>query len=381
MSLSDCGLAAEARSGAIVASASKEFRERILKRLGARNWTVEEALGGAQALSLVEGGAFKALLLDRWLPDLDVPEWVEVIKTRHPQVLVLVVGSEAEERHMVETLSPRTDLPLDFPDAAARRGRETAREGLTEQPGGAAGIGTGVKRKELLPGMVGTSKAMQRVSHLAKLVIPRDTTVLIVGETGTGKELMAHAIHNLGPRARQPFVIVNCAAIPETLLEAELFGYSRGAFTGAFQSRLGRIHPAHGGTLFLDEVGALPLGMQGKLLRFLQEGEIQRLGSLDVFRVDVRVIAATNLDLARALAEGRFSDALYYRPCVFPIELAPLRDSIVRKLSVRRVTDSRGVFTKIPSSSFSGRFCARVFVTKSTVPRSASSPSETARQE
>jgi transcriptional regulator with GAF, ATPase, and Fis domain len=137
---------------------------------------------------------------------------------------------------------------------------------------------------------------------------------------------MARAIHNLGPRARQPFVIVNCAAIPETLLESELFGYSRGAFTGAFQSRLGRIHAAHSGTLFLDEVGALPVGMQGKLLRFLQEGEVQRLGSPDVFRVDVRVIAATNVDLARAMAEARFNDALYYRLYVFPIQLAPLRE-------------------------------------------------------
>jgi len=177
-----------------------------------------------------------------------------------------------------------------------------------------------------LPGMIGTSAIMQRAYHLARLVIPRDTTVLVMGETGTGKELMARAVHNLGPRARQAFVTVNCAAIPEALLESELFGYSRGAFTGAFQSRLGRIHAAHSGTLFLDEVGGLPLGMQSKLLRFLQGGEVQRLGSPDVFRVDVRVIAATNLDLARALSEGRFNDALYYRLSVFPIQLPPLRE-------------------------------------------------------
>ena len=326
MSPSDLKPACEARSSAVVASANKEFRERILKRLGARSWTVEEALGGAEALSLVEEGAFKALFLDRWLPDLDVSELVDIIKARHPQVQVLVVGSEVEERRLVERLSPQKDLPLDFPDAQESRECETGAEGLRERPGGTAGIVTEVKGEEPLPGMMGSSRAMQRAYRLARLVIPRDTTVLIMGETGTGKELMARAIHNLGSRARQPFVIVNSAAIPETLLESELFGYSRGAFTGAFQSRLGRIHSAHGGTLFLDEVGGLPLGMQGKILRFLQEGEVQRLGSPDVFRVDVRVIAATNVDLARAMAEGRFNDALYYRLCVFPIELAPLRE-------------------------------------------------------
>ena len=326
MSPSDFKPRCEARSAAIVASANKEFRERILKRLGDHSWTVEEALGGAEALSLVEDGAFNALLLDRWLPDLDVPELVDIIKARHPRVEVLVVGSEVEERHLVERLSPIKDLPLDFVNAQESRECEIGAEGLRERPGGTAGIVTEVKREEPLPGMMGSSGAMQRAYHLARLVIPRDTTVLILGETGTGKELMAQAIHNLSPRARRPFVIVNCAAIPETLLESELFGYSRGAFTGAFQSRLGRIHAAHGGTLFLDEVGGLPLGMQGKLLRFLQEGEVQRLGSPDVFRVDARVIAATNLDLARGMNEGRFNDALYYRLCVFPIELAPLRE-------------------------------------------------------
>src|SRR5208337_3164743 len=326
MSLSNPGLVREARSAVIVGSANEEFRKRILRRLGAGSWTVEEAMGGAEALSLVEDGAFQTLLLDRWLPDLDVQELVEIIKTRHPHMQVLVLGSEAEERCLLERLSPRQGRQLDFPHAQGPMACGVEAEGLEEHPAGAAGTVSEVKGGEPLPGMMGTSEAMQRAYHLARLVIPRDTTVLILGETGMGKELMARAIHNLGPRARQPFVIVNCAAIPETLLESELFGYSRGAFTGAFQSRLGRIHSAHGGTLFLDEVGGLPLGMQGKLLRFLQEGEVQRLGSPDIFRVDVRVITATNVDLARAMTEGRFDDALYYRLCVFPIELAPLRE-------------------------------------------------------
>jgi DNA-binding NtrC family response regulator len=322
-------------SSAIVASADKELRKRILRRLQAQRWTVEEAMGGAEALSLVEDGVVGALLLDRWLPDLEVSELVEIVKARHPQVQVLLLGSEVEERFLLERLTQSATLPLGFPDAeevAEKPGSGFSIPSPSEEGdqrcggGGAQGLSTSAKTVEPLPGMIGLSATMQRAYHLARLIIPRDTTALIMGETGTGKELMARAIHRLGPRARQPFIIVNCAAIPESLLESELFGYSRGAFTGAFQSRLGRIHAAHGGTVFLDEVGSLPPGMQGKLLRFLQEGEVQRLGSPDVFRVDVRVIAATNLDLGRALAERQFNDALYYRLCVFPIKLPPLRE-------------------------------------------------------
>jgi transcriptional regulator with GAF, ATPase, and Fis domain len=173
--------------------------------------------------------------------------------------------------------------------------------------------------------MIGTSRRMQKLYRLARLVAPRDTVVLIVGGTGTGKELVARGIHQVSRRSRGPFVVVNCAAIPETLLEAELFGYTRGAFTGAVQARLGRIHAAHGGTLLLDEIGELPLSMQAKLLRFVQEGEVQRLGSADLFRVDTRLIAATNVDLLQRVREKQFREDLYYRLAVFPVELPALR--------------------------------------------------------
>jgi transcriptional regulator with GAF, ATPase, and Fis domain len=166
---------------------------------------------------------------------------------------------------------------------------------------------------------------MQRLYRLARLVAPRDTAVLIVGPTGTGKELVARGIHAVSRRSKGPFIVVNCAAIPESLLEAELFGFTRGAFTGAFQARLGRIHAAHGGTLLLDEVGELPLSMQAKLLRFVQEGEVQRLGSADLFRVDARLIAATNVDLLQRVREKQFREDLYYRLAVFPLDLPPLR--------------------------------------------------------
>jgi transcriptional regulator with GAF, ATPase, and Fis domain len=174
--------------------------------------------------------------------------------------------------------------------------------------------------------MIGCSPVMTQLYRMSRMVARRDATVLLEGESGTGKELVARAIHELSPRSKLPMVTVNCAAIPEALLESELFGYVRGAFTGAMQSKLGRIHAAHGGTLFLDEIADLPLSMQAKLLRFLQEGEVQRLGSPDVFRVDVRVIAATNTRLLERVRRFEFRQDLYYRLSVFPIGIPTLRD-------------------------------------------------------
>jgi transcriptional regulator with GAF, ATPase, and Fis domain len=161
---------------------------------------------------------------------------------------------------------------------------------------------------------------------MIRLVAPRSASVLIEGETGTGKELVARAVHRLSPRAHKPFVVLNCAAIPESLLEAELFGHTRGAFTGALQSRTGRIEAAHGGTLFLDEIGEMPIGLQAKILRFLENGELQRVGDNDVMHVDVRVIAATHQQLEKRVADGTFRLDLYHRLAVFPIEVPPLRD-------------------------------------------------------
>ena len=167
---------------------------------------------------------------------------------------------------------------------------------------------------------------MREVAALIRLVAPRKTTVLIEGETGTGKEVAAKAVHTLSSRAEQSFVVINCAAIPEALLESELFGYTKGAFTGAVQSRVGRIETANGGTLFLDEIGELPLGVQAKLLRFLECGEVQRVGDNSLTRVDVRVIAATHQPLEKRANEGTFRLDLYHRLAVFPVELPALRE-------------------------------------------------------
>jgi transcriptional regulator with GAF, ATPase, and Fis domain len=174
--------------------------------------------------------------------------------------------------------------------------------------------------------LVGSSRAMERTIEIIRLVAPRRATVLVTGETGTGKELVARAIHYASPRAHQPMVTVNCGALPETLIEAELFGHVRGAFTGAIQHRIGRFEQAHRGTLFLDEVGDLPLDTQTKLLRALQEREIQRIGSSESIRIDVRLIAATNVDLAERIRGRKFREDLYYRLNVVPISTPPLRD-------------------------------------------------------
>jgi transcriptional regulator with GAF, ATPase, and Fis domain len=177
-----------------------------------------------------------------------------------------------------------------------------------------------------LRSMAGNSAVMRRIGTTARMVAGRSTTVLITGESGTGKDLLAQEIHLISPRRSQPFVVVNCSAIPETLLEAELFGYTKGSFTGATQSRIGRIHAAHGGTLFLDEIGDMPLSLQSKLLRFLEQGEVQRIGGNDNLRVDVRVIAATNADIRKRVTDQQFRDDLFYRLAVFPMHLPPLRE-------------------------------------------------------
>jgi formate hydrogenlyase transcriptional activator len=190
----------------------------------------------------------------------------------------------------------------------------------------AVGAYHGVLRRRVHSEMVGQSRALSEVLTQVEIVAPTDSTVLIVGETGTGKELIARALHNLGSRREQPFVKVNCAAIPTGLLESELFGHERGAFTSAVSQRIGRFELAHPGTLFLDEVGDIPLELQPKLLRVLQDQEFERLGGARTLHVDVRLVAATSRNLAQMVEEHDFRGDLYYRLNVFPIAVPPLRE-------------------------------------------------------
>ncbi|WP_267406492.1 MULTISPECIES: sigma-54 dependent transcriptional regulator [unclassified Chryseobacterium] len=179
---------------------------------------------------------------------------------------------------------------------------------------------------ESIEGIIGKSKVLQDVVEKVRVVAPTETSVLVVGESGTGKEKIAHSVHELSDRKDQPIVIVNCAALPLSLIESELFGHEKGSFTGANTQRIGKFEQANNGTIFLDEIGELPLDSQVKLLRVLQEKEIERLGGNKTFKVNVRIVAATNRSLEKEVAEGRFRLDLYYRLNVFPIELPPLRE-------------------------------------------------------
>ena len=304
--------------GVMVASANSALRKQIAGQLIDCRVAIEEATGGADAIDKLEMSECRLLLLDRELPDLNAEEVAGIVREQYPGVDVLM-------------LDPHTGVPA----RPARLNTTTAEdllrvlqaeEGVPKKPVQRCDADVPALRViEPLPGMVSCSAAMQRVYRLVRLVAPRSTAVLITGESGTGKELVAQAIHTLSARSQRSWVALNCAAIPEALLESELFGVVRGAYTGAVQSRVGRIHSAQGGTLFLDEIGEMPLNLQSKMLRFLELGEVQRLGSTDTFRVDVRVVAATNAQLEEKVRRGEFRADLYYRLMVFPIELPPLR--------------------------------------------------------
>lgn len=348
----------------LLASADASLRQRLRDSLGGLRWNVREARGGAEAIAQLEKWPTEALLLDHWLPDLDVIELAEQIGGLYPGMELLRIdgdpiagGTKSPRRHELlhalrEALgsSRREKLESEAAmsmrrDSISSRHRFTA-ELLTAAPVIASQSSFMAEREDtdrarklaIMPGinqvssaieqLVGASPSMLELARAIRLVAPRSATVLIEGETGTGKEIVAQAVHRLSPRSAKPFVVINCGAIPEALLEAELFGHTRGAFTGAVQSRIGRIEAANGGTLFLDEIGEMPFGLQAKMLRLLENGEIQRVGDNEISRVDMRVIAATHQALEVQANAGHFRLDLYHRLAVFPIDIPPLRQRL-----------------------------------------------------
>jgi len=306
--------------GLLLISRNQDLRRDLSLRLKSDRWSIYEATSGAEALEKISVEDLSLILLDPGLPDLTVDEFKQIIRPQYPAITVIPINPHTGQP-LAATPSPNS-LPFEI---MKRIGQGAS---LPIAASAAYDSEDDSTRRTSLPKFVGRSLSVQRMSSIVRLVAPRDTTVLITGESGTGKDVVAQAVHQLSQRRLKPFVVINCAAIPEPLLEAELFGFVKGAFTGAVQSRIGRIHAAQGGTLFLDEIGDLPIGLQSKLLRFLEEGEVQRLGSTEVFRVDVRVIAATNANLRRLVQEHNFREDLFYRLSIFPIELVPLRDRL-----------------------------------------------------
>jgi DNA-binding NtrC family response regulator len=285
-------------------------------------WNLQFLCPG-DALALLPGGDCAAVVLDCPLPGWNASDLVEEILRLAPAVPVLVRDPGATPGYAIrlarlgiQQFLAADEDPFSAIDVAINEHRR----------GGLGHLASNLEHAPWERFLVGSSREMRQISQIIRLVGSRRATVLITGETGTGKELAARALHLAGTRCDGPMVAVNCSALPETLLESELFGHVRGAFTGAWQSRAGRFEQADRGTIFLDEIGELPLELQSKLLRVLQEREVQRLGSSESIKLDVRVVAATNCDLLERVEGGEFREDLYYRLNVVPLRMPPLRD-------------------------------------------------------
>jgi DNA-binding NtrC family response regulator len=303
------------------------FREAIAERLAEHGFHVEQAGSGEQALERLNDFAFDVLITDLRLPGVDGRRVLDEAFSRYPEIIAIVITGFGTVREAVEVTQLGAEgfitKPFQFEElqhaltvALEKRRLRAENEYLRAQ----------LHDRFQIESIVGRTPIMQQLFELLRVVAATTSTVLISGETGTGKELAARALHDASARRNQRFVAINCSAIPETLLEAELFGHVRGAFTGAIANRQGRVEQAHRGTLFLDEVGTMSAALQAKLLRVLQAREFERVGDSQTIKVDVRVIAATNADLSALVEEGAFREDLYYRLNVIPIRLPPLRE-------------------------------------------------------
>ncbi len=300
-------------------------RARMVDSLARQGFQVAETETGVDALERLAGFAYDGVVVDLDLPDMDGEAVLDEAVARYPGMCVVVIteegsvpkGTEAVRRGASQFLVK----PVEPSDVAT-----ALREGCRPAEAGGEGDEADGSRVFNRSRVIGESAAMQRVLDILRKVSPMASTVLIEGDTGTGKELVARTIHENSRRRHQRFVAFNAGAIPEGLAEAELFGHARGAFTGAVSKRIGRFELAHQGTLFIDEVGSMPLPLQVKLLRALQEHEIERVGESRPIRFDARVIAATNVDLGKLVKEGKFREDLYYRLNVVRVKLPTLRE-------------------------------------------------------
>ncbi len=303
------------------------LRGLMAERLSERGFDVVEADTGEKAVEYLDQFAFDVLITDLRLPGIDGTRVIDAAKQRYPGIVAIVITGYGTVRDAVEAMkrgaSDYVTKPFQFDELVHVLDKALEQRRLASEN---AYLRSQLEQRYQFGGILGRSRPMQELFHLLETVASANSTILITGETGTGKEVVARAIHHNSPRKAHRFVALNCSAIPETLLEAELFGHVRGAFTGAVGARQGRFEQAHKGTLFLDEVGTMSTALQMKLLRALQEREFERVGDSQTIKVDVRVIAATNSNLGNMVAEGSFREDLFYRLNVIPIQLPPLRE-------------------------------------------------------
>ena len=341
------------------------LRSVVAERLTEEGFEVTQASDGEAALKALNHFAFDVIISDLRLPGVDGRQVIDQALTRYPGIVAIVVTGYGTVKDAVEVIKAgAADFiakPFQFDElmhvlsnALEQKRLKSENAYLHQQLDERFGLGA----------MVGKSAAMRALFQLIETVAPTTATILITGESGTGKELVARAIHQTSPRHRERFVAINVSAIPETLLDAELFGHVKGAFTGAVGMRQGRLEQADKGTLFLDEVGTMPMPLQMKLLRVLQEREFERIGDSRTIRVDVRIVAATNADLLKMVKEGGFREDLYYRLNVIHVQLAPLRERpedipllvkrFVEKFAKEPITVSQEAMRKLMSFQWPG---------------------------
>lgn len=319
-----------ARAAAIellVVDDDPEFRETLVRRFERSGFSVRGAASGEEALALAARRNFDVAVFDVMMPGMSGLELLEKFRSQFPDCQVIMLTGQGTIESAVEAMRqgaynyltkpfPLRDLEVQIEKAYERGRLQRENEQLRSL----------LARSQPPSKMIGRSPAMQEVFRLIEKAGPSGKAILIQGESGTGKELVARALHRASPRADKPLVVINCAALPETLLESELFGHEKGAFTGAVAAKPGLFEMADGGTLFIDEIGEMPGALQAKLLRVLEDGSMRRVGSLQERKVDVRLLAATNRDLQKEVQAGRFREDLYYRINVMSLELPPLRE-------------------------------------------------------
>jgi two-component system response regulator AtoC len=302
------------------------MREIVRISLERKGFQVEEAADGNVALQMIRHYPYDVVVTDLQMPGPRGERVLEETLSIFPETIVIIMTGVGSIQNAVEAMRRgaydylQKPFPLDELVVRVEKGLQERKLKSENDL-----LRSELHEKYQSSSLVGNSAGMQQIHRMATLVAGKTSTVLITGETGTGKELVARAIHYSGSRRNQPMVCVNCGAIPSNLLEDELFGHVKGAFTGAHQHRIGRFEQANHGTLFLDEVGSMPLDLQVKLLRVLQEREFQKVGGTNTIKVDVRIIAATNVDLLEKVNKGEFRDDLFYRLNVIPIQIPPLR--------------------------------------------------------